>query len=260
LIFFPKINYLHTDEKEENSAMCTISYLPLSAGGFLLTQNRDESPQRPAAIFPVREDRLQKKLLFPKDPQGGGSWIATDEQSRLVCLMNGAIGQHESTPPYRLSRGQVVLDAAASPGFDHFAKNYLLEGIEPFTILFFDYNAGTLIINELKWTGSLRYIRQHNAAIPHIWSAPQLYNIEQQRNREQWFEEWLQTTRAFSPEVALDFHIKAGQEAPSHSLLLNREEKVKTLSITQVTARPEHIQMTYTPSFPEKKAKSRETY
>ena len=225
--------------------MCTISYLPLSAGGFLLTQNRDESPRRPAALFPVREVRQQKTLLFPKDPQGGGSWIATDEQSRLVCLMNGALGQHQSKPPYRLSRGQVVLDAAASPSFTYFAENYLLEGIEPFTLLFFECSEPSSKkswqIKELKWNGRLRYVRTLDSTVPQIWSAPQLYSPEQQRNREQWFAEWLQTEPAFSPEAILAFHLEAGQNAPSHSLLLNREEQVKTLSITQVAVAQSHI-------------------
>ncbi len=240
--------------------MCTITYLPLSAGRFLLTQNRDESPLRPAAVFPAREERQQKRLLFPKDPQGGGSWIATDEQSRVVCLMNGAMGQHKSTPPYRLSRGQVVLDAVASESFSSFASNYLLEGIEPFTILFFEFKDSAWQINELKWTGSIRYVRQLNAAAPHIWSAPQLYDAAQQKSREQWFEEWLQSSPAFSAEAILEFHLKAGSQAPTHSLLLNREEKVKTLSITQVMAQPNLIQMTYQPASSKKKAKTRETY
>lgn len=225
--------------------MCTITYLPLAGGGFLLTHNRDESPLRPAAVFPAREERQQKKLLFPKDPQGGGSWIATDEQSCLVCLMNGAIGQHERRPPYRLSRGQLVLEATASPSFRHFVENYRLEGIEPFTLLFFEQEAMGWQINELRWNGSHPYVRQLNSGIPHIWSAPQLYNSEQQKSREQWFTEWLQRKPAFSPEAILAFHQQAGKEAPTHSLLLNREEKVKTLSITQVVAQKGHIQMSY---------------
>lgn len=227
--------------------MCTISYLPLAGSGFLLTQNRDESPLRPAAVFPAREERQQRILLFPKDPQGGGSWIATDEQSRLVCLMNGARSQYPTNPPYRLSRGQVVLDAAASPSFSHFEKNYLLQNIEPFTLLFFEYSAEAWTIKELRWDGRHRHARQLNAAVPHIWSAPQLYTREQQKSREQWFDEWLQTNPPFSPEAILEFHLHAGKHTPSHSLLLNREEKVKTLSITQVLAQPKHIEMTYSP-------------
>lgn len=231
--------------------MCTITYLPLSGSKFLLTQNRDESPLRPAAVFPAREKRGQRRLLFPKDPQGGGSWIATDEQSRVVCLMNGARDQHQTSPPYRLSRGQVVLDAAASHSFKHFAANYLLQNMEPFTLLFFDYGAETWAINELRWDGHDRFIRQLNAAVPHIWSAPQLYTPEQQKSREQWFDEWLQTDPPFSPEAILEFHLNAGKHTPTHSLLLNREEKVKTLSITQVLAQPERIEMTYNPPLSE---------
>lgn len=228
--------------------MCTISYLPLSSGGFLLTQNRDESPLRPAAVFPVREKRQQRQLLFPKDPQGGGSWIATDEKQRLVCLMNGAFGQHESRPPYRLSRGQVVLDASASPSFQDFFDNYPLEGIEPFTLLFFEADNNNWQLNELRWNGKSPQLLRVDATKPCIWSAPQLYSLPQQQSRKRWFKEWLKETPAFSREAILAFHIETGKEAPSHSLIMNREEKVKTLSITQVVAEAGSIRMSYIPA------------
>lgn len=228
--------------------MCTISYLPLSSGGFLLTQNRDESPLRPAAIFPSREYRQQKRLLFPKDPQGGGSWIATDEKQRLVCLMNGAINQHPTSPPYRLSRGQVVLDAAASTSFRDFYENYPLEGIEPFTLLYLEASDTGWQLNELRWKGNSRELLRHAPEKPRIWSAPQLYSLPQQQAREQWFRNWLQPSPAFTSEAILQFHKETGKEAPTHSLILNREEKVKTLSITQIVAAKGSIQMTYTPS------------
>lgn len=219
----------------------------------MLTQNRDESPLRPAAVFPVREERQGRQLLFPKDPQGGGSWIATDEKQRLVCLMNGAFGQQESQPPYRLSRGQVVLDAAASPSFQDFSESYPLEGIEPFTLLFFEAGSNSWQLNELRWNGSFPQLLRPNAAKPCIWSAPQLYSLPQQQTRERWFSEWLKEASGFTREAILRFHIETGKEAPSHSLILNREEKVKTLSITQVVAEAGNIQMTYIPAAANKK-------
>ena len=171
--------------------------------------------------------------------------------------MNGAIGQHETRPPYRLSRGQVVLDAAASPSFSYFAENYLLENIEPFTLLFFEQDKKSWLLNELRWNGSLPYTRRLESSLPHIWSAPQLYTAEQHSRRRQWFWEWLEGKPAFNPEAILAFHLEAGKEAPSHSLLLNRGEKVKTLSITQVKAQAGNIQLTYSPPHQEKKGKSR---
>lgn len=238
--------------------MCTITYLPLSSGSFLLTQNRDESPQRPAAVFPVREVRRNRQLLFPKDPVGGGSWIATDENSRLACIMNGGTRQHQLAPPYRLSRGQVLLDAAATPSLPEFARHYLLEGIEPFTLLFFEQDA----IQELKWDFQQKHLNSYDPAQPHIWSAPQLYTPEQHQLRENWFAEWLAGNPKadipgianqgsdhsdFTPEAALEFHIHGGDGNPGHSLLLNRSGQVKTTSITQAIVRPGRIELRYIP-------------
>lgn len=236
--------------------MCTITYLPLSSDSFILTQNRDESPLRTAAIFPGREKRRGRQLLFPKDPEGGGSWIATDENSRLVCIMNGGTGQHQPAPPYRMSRGQVVLDAAAAPSVQDFIDHYQLEGIEPFTILFFGL-AAKHEIRELKWDSHQKYLNTYDPAQPHIWSAPQLYTPEQHRLRKNWFEEWLAegsdpgTPAAgmpeFTPEAALHFHMHGGDGNPEHSLLLNRHEMVKTTSITQAIVKGGSIELRYVP-------------
>lgn len=231
--------------------MCTITYLPLSSRSFLLTQSRDESPLRPAAIFPAREKRRGRHLLFPKDPQGGGSWIATDESSRLVCIMNGGTGQHQPSPPYRMSRGQVVLDAAAAPSVQEFISHYPLEGIEPFTILFFEL-AETLEIRELKWDSHQKHSRSYDPAQHHIWSAPQLYTPKQHGLRKKWFSEWtacnpVAGTPVFTPDAALKFHMYGGDDNPEHSLLLNRSNKVKTTSITQAIVNDSNIELLYTP-------------
>lgn len=223
--------------------MCTITYLPLSKGGFILTQNRDESPLRAPAVFPVTEERGGKKLLFPQDPQAGGSWMTTDSHNRLLCLMNGGLGHHQPNPPYRRSRGQILLDAAAG-SFQSFVSSYSLEGIEPFSLLFFERNGLGFTISELKWTGTLKYARSHDGSRPHIWSAPQLYSGPQQQEREEWFRQWLASTPTYSPEDILHFHRHGGKEKSGHSLLLRREQ-VETVSITQVQAGETDIQMKY---------------
>lgn len=231
--------------------MCTITYLPFTSRSFLLTQNRDESPLRSAAIFPVREKRRERTLLFPKDPEGGGTWIATDENSRLVCIMNGGTGQHQPSPPYRMSRGQVVLDAAAAPSVQEFIQDYPLEGIEPFTILFFELAAG-LQIRELKWDSQQKHLKSYDPEQPHIWSAPQLYTPEQHQLRKKWFEEWtagdpVAGNPAFTPDAALNFHLHGGDGNPEHSLLLNRNNQVRTTSITQAMVQEGSIKLRYHP-------------
>ena len=89
--------------------MCTVTFIPLKNNRFVLTSNRDESPQRsPETISSLRKEG--QEIIFPKDKGAGGSWIAASSQDRLVCLLNGAFDCHQRTPPYRKSRGQMVLD------------------------------------------------------------------------------------------------------------------------------------------------------
>lgn len=227
--------------------MCTITYLPLQDSGGLITQNRDESPLRPAAIFPSKELRQGKELLFPQDPQAGGSWIATDQQQRLVCLMNGAFEQHTPEPPYRLSRGQVLLDAAAAESPKKFIETYELQEIEAFTLLFFQLDSALPIL-ELKWDGKSKHSREYAPDQAHIWSAPQLYSQEEQEVRKGWFASWLQSSPSFTSENILNFHLSAGNETADHSLLFYHE-LARTLSITQaIMSRKEGIRLSYIPA------------
>lgn len=225
--------------------MCTVTYLPLPGPGFLLTQSRDESPFRPGAHFPVKETRNGKDLIFPQDPAGGGSWIATDGKEQLCCLMNGAFEEHTPKPPYRMSRGQILLDAAAASSPQEFVDNYNLEDIEPFTLLFFR-SEDDIKIHELRWDGEKKFFRTFHSGKPQIWSSSQIYSTEQQLLREDWFREWLDNMPLISPEEALNFHLTAGDENPGHSLLIDRGY-VKTVSLTQAKGCMGKIELSFVP-------------
>ncbi|MGL1516781.1 NRDE family protein, partial [Vibrio parahaemolyticus] len=47
---------------------------------------------------------------FPKDPDGGGTWIALKENGDVAILLNGAFENHIPAYPYRRSRGLIFLD------------------------------------------------------------------------------------------------------------------------------------------------------
>ena len=80
----------------------------------MLTSNRDEN----AARSPQHLDREEigpkgasgARLVFPRDTAAGGTWIAASDSNRVVCLLNGAFEKHHHRPPYRRSRGLMVLD------------------------------------------------------------------------------------------------------------------------------------------------------
>src|SRR5919199_3470936 len=113
--------------------MCVVTLLPLP-GGFVLTSNRDEHVSRPAAIPPQTYSIDGHSITFPKDPQGGGTWLATFG-TITVCLLNGAFVNHVHQPPYRRSRGLVVLDYFDTADPRQFIDSYDFSGIEPFTMV-----------------------------------------------------------------------------------------------------------------------------
>ena len=106
--------------------MCTVTYLPRPQG-FILTHNRDEAPMR--STRQIEQVVLGGRLcLFPRDTGAGGAWIAAVEHGPTVCLLNGAFVRHERNPPYRRSRGLILMDFLEQPNWETFVIAYDLEG------------------------------------------------------------------------------------------------------------------------------------
>src|SRR3954468_12299913 len=114
--------------------MCTVTFIP-ARNHFFFTSSRDEQAGRPVAFFPEVYEINGARVLFPKDPQGGGSWIAVNENGHVAVLLNGAIKAHQAERPYRKSRGLVLLELiAATSAADAFEETDF-SGIEPFTVI-----------------------------------------------------------------------------------------------------------------------------
>jgi hypothetical protein len=61
-----------------------------------------------------------------------------------------------------------------------------------------------------------------------------LYDNETIRFKQRLFNEWIVQNNAPLPEEVIDFHTTAGQGDPENDFVMNRNNKVKTVSITQV--------------------------
>ena len=55
--------------------MCTVTYIPAN-DKYFISSNRDERNSRTNAIAPAVYEINQKKIIFQKDGEAGGSWIA----------------------------------------------------------------------------------------------------------------------------------------------------------------------------------------
>lgn len=214
--------------------MCTATFLPLGSSGFILTHSRDEKAIRPTAR-PPRTVRIGgQAVTFPQDPQGQGTWIAfgrrSGSTSLTACLLNGAFMAHTPQPPYKHSRGLVVLDAFDYVSIDSFVNHYSFTGIEPFTLLL----AETDRLVELRWNGNRLFISEKDPQKPHIWSSVTLYSAGVIRQRESWFQHWLLRHPNPSVEAIRHFHQSAGDGDPANSLRMNRQNALLTVSLTSV--------------------------
>ena len=174
--------------------MCTVTYIPPQSGNnFVLTSNRDEKHFR-ATIPPKVYDLNGISVCYPKDTLAGGSWIAINNKGRIVCLLNGAFENHEKESHHTQSRGQVLLQLAATEKYsqDYFDEKEL-KHTEPFTLITIDIqNQNIKYFSEFIWDGTNKHSRLLEQTTPYIWSSATLYNKEMRKQRRLWFSELLQ--------------------------------------------------------------------
>ncbi|WP_114941653.1 NRDE family protein [Mucilaginibacter endophyticus] len=220
--------------------MCTVTYVP-TKNGFQLTSNRDENVNRGQAIAPRQYHTGNNILLYPKDADRNGSWIATKNNGDTVVLLNGAFVKHTAMPPYKISRGLVLIDMINAEDPYLFYQNSDLNGVEPFTIIL--HSHGTLY--EFRWDGTLKHIKLLNGKAAHIWSSATLYNEAAAAKRATWFNNWLKSANPDKIEDIMYFHHHAGEGDDNDALVINRGGKMKTVSVTNLNVDPKNIVMTY---------------
>ncbi|MBX2891017.1 MAG: NRDE family protein [Saprospiraceae bacterium] len=219
--------------------MCTVTFFP-NTSGYILTHNRDEAPSRSPQHISV-EKTGGRTLIYPRDTKAGGAWVAASNSGLTACLLNGAFVKHHHNPPYRRSRGLLLLDFFEWERPDDFFQHYDLDGIEPFTFLFFQKN----IITELRWDGSQRHLKNLPPDRAHFWCSATLYPPEMQAKREQVFREWLAKTHTPMPSALYRLHLTGSVGDPENDYVMNRGGRVRTVSLTQVVARQNFSEMRY---------------
>jgi uncharacterized protein with NRDE domain len=210
--------------------MCTVTYLPLPDNSFILTSNRDEAIVRKTALPPAKYFTNNTIVFFPKDQEAKGTWIATSFNNYTLCLLNGAFEKHQHLPPYKKSRGLVVLDFFMYNNVHNYVNNYDFSGVEPFTLIIVK-GQQVLELFEFRWDGNATHLKTLNPKGAYIWSSATLYTKETIAQREQWFSEWLQKNSVYTSDEILFFHHFAGNGKAENNLIMDIEHK-KTVSIT----------------------------
>ena len=220
--------------------MCTVTFIP-SSTGLIITANRDEKRGRSRATPPAHREAASGTLLCPGDPDGGGTWLAVHEDGHAVVFLNGGLVAHVPDPPYKRSRGLVLLDLVAEGSPLSAFEESLLDGIEPFTAVV--WSGGSL--HDCRWDGERKHVAELDAARPRIWSSVTLYDPSVVRRREQWFGGWLAGTPRPGIDDILAFHLTAGEGDACNDLRMDREGGVCTVSVTSMELRPQGASMRY---------------
>lgn len=202
----------------------------------IITSNRDEHIQRQNAAAPAFQQLNNKKIIFPKDTKAGGTWFAACSNGTVAVLLNGAFVKHIPSPPYRKSRGLILLDVIADNEPAGFFKLVDLDNIEPFTLILFQ--TGSLY--ELRWDGSKKHYTTLNSQTNYIWSSSTLYTEAIIKKREQLFKQFTASKKNIEPESIHGFHRSEDGDS-ENGFIINRETGMKTFSITQAVIRPGNL-------------------
>lgn len=209
--------------------MCTVTFLPVG-NTIYLTSNRDEAVTRKTAGIPQIVPFSSGNMLFPKDSQAGGTWVATHENGNAMVLLNGAFIKHHHNPPYRKSRGVIFLEVFNHNSPTEAFKHIDLIGIEPFTLVIWQGKQ----LWECRWDQTTKHITQKPANEPQIWSSATLYDEPVRTKREIWFYLWLNQHTTITAEGIREFHEFGGEGDSAIDLRMNRNGMLLTVSTTGI--------------------------
>lgn len=197
--------------------------------------------QRQTAAAPSVEIINAHKIIFPKDAKAGGTWFAASDRGITAVLLNGAFVKHTSKPPYRKSRGLVLLEIiSADKPLSYFAEKNLQE-IEPFTVVLYSQDD----LYELRWDGGKAYKTRLSVSGNYIWSSATLYSNEVIAYRKNLFDRFIESTEMPTAALIHGFHASNNNDA-ENGFIINRKTGMKTFSITQAVVQPDLIQFAHT--------------
>ena len=84
-----------------------------------------------------------------------------------------------------------------------------------------------------------------NANENYIWSSSTLYSQNVRRQRAKWFTEFIENNSSLNEESMMHFHRYTMSENTEFGLVINRNDLLKTLSITQMVIENNRLSLTH---------------
>jgi len=219
--------------------MCTVSFVATN-NKIIITSNRDEAVLRPA-LPPETYLINNKKITFPKDPKAGGTWYAVNESGNVLVLLNGAEEKHKHRPPYSRSRGLIVLEIISSDSPIVHWDVIDLDGVEPFTLVLYEDSK----LYQLRWNEIEKSRVYLDITLPHIWSSTTLYPKEIREKRSEWFYKFIKNKQDVTETEMFNFHRYTENSNAENGLIINRNDALKTLTITQTVIKNKTLKMVH---------------
>ncbi|MDD3457982.1 MAG: NRDE family protein [Weeksellaceae bacterium] len=214
--------------------MCIVSIFSNETGDFLLTHNRDESRLRPFSEQIQTAEYHHKNWTGPLDLVSGGTWIYYSDEY-ACCILNGAYDKHSHRPPYRLSRGLLILELLNYSSIDQFIDRVNLKKIEPFTMIMLKLR--TVEKKILVWDGTERFVEDLSDEKLIVRSSSPLYSPDEKSAHFKAFNE----LESVDSEGVFELHERI-------KLLPGQiHQIVQTTSITQIEHCNQHTKLKFCP-------------
>ena len=200
-------------------------------GGYVLAFNRDELLSRPQALPPQQRG----SVLAPIDPEGGGTWLATNAFGLTLAALNVyEAAMREPEPPIR-SRGLLVTDLADAPTLADLAvriqQHPHLAHTRPFHLLGVDASQHAL---DARWDGVALTLTPAALPLLRVSAAFDAAEVRAARNLEfATLQADLPTTRDVAATLRRWFASHARNGSP-RGVCMHREPLAGTVSHTQV--------------------------
>jgi hypothetical protein len=208
--------------------MCILSIVK-SEQGIVITSNRDEQRSRKNSLAPEIIDLGKRKAIIARDAHALGTWMLTDNLGRTAILLNGAFENHITSPPYRESRGIILMNLFQEENFKSAFLFYNLENIEPFQVIYLD----TELAFQCVWDGNQKHLFEIDLSIPQVFFSPTLYTKEQQAEKRNHFFKTLAEIGSINAAQLIEIHSNQKTESLDLNFFMSREHQT-TKSISQV--------------------------
>jgi len=225
--------------------MCTVTWLR-ERGGYTLMCNRDESLSRRPALAPAVRESAGVRFIAPEDGDHGGSWIAVNQISLSLCLLNRYGGSIVAGTDHT-SRGLLLLDLVECLSAAEVLRRVIerdLAQFQPFTLLALEPDSDALVI---EWTGSSCLIRQETEWVMLLSSSS--YKTHSVLEARRACFERLKADESIDVDTLFRFHANHSPRRSAYSACMHRED-ARTVSFSWIKATRDAVEFRYHPDSP----------